>query len=234
MKISDLFALYPGASAAISGVLAIVVTFHTPRSTVGKIAWLLIFAGLGITAIVASIAQQNLVVKKEEEQRKSQDQMTKDFAYMQGQMTALVRFTSKPAPPNEEARRLALVLERLESEIRSGRRSEQADPKLNLKKRGLILSSEILRYLGDREKAAPPLPRRETWQEDTDKIIRYFQETMSIYSQKFAGRVLAIHNEFAELGLRTEELDRFYEHPTNPLGVKAVGEQIGALSERIK
>ncbi len=104
---------------------------------------------------------------------------------------------------------------------------------LPLKRRAEILSADILTFLLERQLHEPPLPRPPTWQVDTDKMLKYFGETMALYTQKFGARVRAIHDEFARNGLHDDNLDGFYENPTNPIGVRYVGEAIGALAQRL-
>lgn len=50
-------------------------------------------------------------------------------------------------------------------------------------------------------------------------MTSYFNQTVALYSEAFGAKVIAIHDEFARLGLRDSELDQFYEHPTNPIGM---------------
>ena len=59
-------------------------------------------------------------------------------------------------------------------------------------------------------------------------------KTMAIYSQKFGANVIAIHDELAAHGYKDVELDKFYQNPTNPIGIRTVAERIGALGEQIK
>jgi hypothetical protein len=107
-------------------------------------------------------------------------------------------------------------------------------PQESLKQRALRLSNEVLRFLVERQANEVPLPRAETWDRDTQAMIGYMQQTMALYSERFGARVIAIRNELATEGLRDQELDRFYEHPTNPIGIRIVGERIGALAQQLR
>lgn len=104
---------------------------------------------------------------------------------------------------------------------------------LTLKERGQNLSKEILEFLADRERSEPRSPHPETWNLDTELMRRHSRETMNQYSIKFASHVIAIRNELTSVNLKDEDLNRFYEHPTNPIGIRIVGERIGALSEKL-
>jgi hypothetical protein len=37
----------------------------------------------------------------------------------------------------------------------------------------------------------------------------------------------------AQEGFKDAELDRFYQYPTNPIGIRIVGERIGMLAEQM-
>ena len=109
----------------------------------------------------------------------------------------------------------------------------QTKQKEDLKVRAKNLSKEILEFIADRERSGFRLPRKETWDLDTELMIREHTETMSQYSTKFGSRVIAVRDELAKNGLKDKELDSFYEHPTNAIGIRIVGERIGALAEKL-
>jgi len=104
---------------------------------------------------------------------------------------------------------------------------------VGLKERAIRLSADILSFLTQRQAGEPPLPRRETWDQDVQAEIRYMQQTMALYSQTFAAKVIAMRDELARKGITDKELDAFYEHPTNPIGIRIVAEHLGALAERL-
>jgi len=102
-----------------------------------------------------------------------------------------------------------------------------------IKVRAKVLSSELLQFVSERLKGEPPSPKRASWDKDNEAHIRYFEETMTQYSEKFGVRVIATHRELAESGITDSELDTRYQSATNPLGIRLIGERIGALAERI-
>jgi len=104
----------------------------------------------------------------------------------------------------------------------------------SLKKDIQHLSTEILNFIADRKRNEPQLPKKDSWQRDTELMIKYSQETMNQYSIKFAVRVISARNSLFSRGLFDEELDKFYEHPTNLIGIRIVGERLGALSEKLQ
>jgi len=112
----------------------------------------------------------------------------------------------------------------------------QAVAKDDIRSRALHLSDEILAFLARREATDPTmrLPRQgDDWHRNTQHLVDYSRETMATYSRLFGARVIAMRNEFLSRGFRDPELDQFYGHPTNPLGIRAVGERIGALARQI-
>src|SRR2546422_3519340 len=100
----------------------------------------------------------------------------------------------------------------------------------SLKRRALILADEILRWLLRNESRQQIVPRPAMWHSDTEAMLAQFREMMGEYSRLFGSRVIAMRNELATRGLQDPELELFYEHPTNPLGIRAVGERLGALA----
>ncbi len=114
--------------------------------------------------------------------------------------------------------------------------AESKAPPDSLKNKALLLSKEILLFLGERQANEPEsvVDRMLSWDRDFDKPIKYSQETMSIYSERFGARVNEMRNAFAREGLKDEQLDRFFEHPTNPTSIRIIGERIGALAEQLK
>ena len=103
----------------------------------------------------------------------------------------------------------------------------------SLKHRALALADEILRFLLVRQSSEPPLPTPATWKADADRMLDYSRETMGLYSQKFGARALALREQLAKAGFKDTELDDYIEHPTNPIGIRIVGERIGALGEQL-
>lgn len=60
-----------------------------------------------------------------------------------------------------------------------------------------------------------------------------YTNMMADYSTKFGARVLAARNELAALGYTDDQLDNYYENPTNLIGVRIVHERLGALALRL-
>lgn len=186
------------------------VSLRPPRSQTTLEIYIVLFAALPLLGLLL-IAWQ--AYRADQAQSK-----------MAHQVEELLRFVRGDRPPGDAAA-LAKEAEALESRATPGAQ--------DLKTRALLLSAEILRFLAERQQQEPPMPRPETWNNDVDAMIRFHRETMSLYSQRFASRVIAFRDAFAQGGLVDRELDSFYEHPTNPIGIRIVGERIGALAEKL-
>lgn len=106
-------------------------------------------------------------------------------------------------------------------------------PPQTLKSKAIHLSADILSFLTQRQAGEPPLPRRETWEQDVQTEVKYMQQTMALYSQNFGARVIATREELAQKGITDKELDDYYENPTNPIGIRIVAERLGSLAERL-
>jgi hypothetical protein len=65
-------------------------------------------------------------------------------------------------------------------------------------------------------------------------MVNYDRQTMALYSETFAARAIAIRNEFARQGFRNSELDSFSRETTNSIGIRIVGERIGALAQDLR
>jgi len=109
-----------------------------------------------------------------------------------------------------------------------------ANGQADIKDRVEDLSTEINNFLTDRERNSPPLPTGVTTEADINNTYSYFKETINQYSIKFTPQVVAIRNELASKGLRDEQLDKYYEHPTNLNEIRIVAERINALAGRVR
>ncbi len=114
--------------------------------------------------------------------------------------------------------------------------AESKAPQGSLEYRALLLSNEILLFLGERQANEPEsvVDMMLSFDRDFDKPIKYSQQTMSMYSELFGPRVIEMRNAFAREGLKDEQLDRFFEHTENPASIRIIGERIGALAKQLK
>ena len=207
--------LPPGVSIAVLGLLAVLVPFLRPeQSREEKAIWTAIFFALVVLEIVVIYRERGKhdrdLLNDRRDASNRFDQTIARFGELQATITA-----SAVAVANVRAADAAGV------------------SLTSLKHRSLALADDILRFLVVRQAGDPPLPRPETFEADRDAMVNYFQETMALFSQRFGSKVIAIRNQLAKAGFTDPELDRLYDSPTNPLGIRAVGERIGALAEQL-
>lgn len=229
MKLTDYISLYPSIAAVISGVLAIVITFIPPSTMTSKVIWLSAFVFIALTAIIATFWQQSILNQKDLIQSQRDIERDKDFAFLKGQMTSLIQVTATPHPTSdEETKRLSMVLKK----INTIKVSNPVSNEPSLKKRALLLSTEILQFVASRSRTEGPI-NQSTWNEDMKEFQRYNQETMNIYSVKFASKAISICSELAAKDLTDQFFQTLCNNPVHINGIKMVGEQMGAYANRL-
>lgn len=103
-----------------------------------------------------------------------------------------------------------------------------------LKQRAVSLSNEIFAFMRTSRAGEPPLARPETWEADTDKIVKYFQDTMVEFSVTYLGRVKALCMQLAERGLGDQSFQSNCKGPiVNTLGIQEIAGQLAALAEQL-
>ncbi|MEE9559077.1 MAG: hypothetical protein V3V94_06270 [Candidatus Brocadiales bacterium] len=105
--------------------------------------------------------------------------------------------------------------------------------KKQLKEQCSTLSNEILQFLNTRQQSKPNLPSpQDDWNEQINKTIRYEDETVTLFHQIFGPRVIVLYENLNELGFSDKKIDSLYEHPTNALGIRELGQRLGALAQK--
>ncbi len=186
--------------------------------------WVMVFIGVSVSGIFALILSQHLIQISERDRFRDESERDKSLEYMKGQMASLVQFYSLRGTSSDL----------ITASLPIPKEKEHETPEQTLGRKCAILSKDMFTFLQEWGQKEPPSPKRETWSEDVDKSIRLSQERMLDYSRNFGGRVISLHDQLAELGIRDNEIDRTYEHPTNPIGVKILAERFGAIAEKIK
>lgn len=205
-----------------AGIIVSVYPPQTLNTKLFAICIILIFgAGLAALSFLQKQADDQLSINREERL----SEMQKSLEQQAEQIRSLVALSSGL----ERSEQIAQQLARIEQKISADSRG-----RLGLKQRTREVSVGILKFLLERERGQPPNPRPASWSQDVDLTIRYMQETMQLYSLNFASRVIALRAELAEHGFTDAELDKFYEHPTNPLPAMATNVQRECLSLRMK
>ena len=103
----------------------------------------------------------------------------------------------------------------------------------NLKDESKEIAQKIMELVESRQAGEPHVDFND-FQNTTNRMIRHSQETQNLYAKDYAGKVHALRDEFLKRSLQNEDLDRFYQHPTNYLGLKALAIGLAALSEQLK
>ncbi|MGH9434101.1 MAG: hypothetical protein ACRD3T_21440, partial [Terriglobia bacterium] len=107
----------------------------------------------------------------------------------------------------------------------------------DLRERRLQLSTNILKFLRDRQRNAPadgPTPRFSyVGSEHLPGITPlYMRETLSMFNSRFEGRITDIHDEFSKRGLQDHRLEAVYKHLPEISG--NVDTVIGSIAESIR
>lgn len=174
--------------------------------------------GFWIFAITISIiASAGLFTLAAHQSEQKITNLQTDIRQLTEKIDALVGLTKVPP----------LVVQTLPQEVIERARKGE------LKAQAQELSTQILQFLTDRTRGEPLLPRPNTWQQDVDQMIRYLQETVALYTERFGAKAIAMRDKLAEAGLQDPQLDALVEHPTNPIGIRLVAERLAVLAERL-
>ena len=102
-----------------------------------------------------------------------------------------------------------------------------------LKKEASEVAREMMEFVQLRQGSEPEFSF-ESFQALTQDLIRHSQETQNLYYRDFSGRVSKLLDEFLKRKLQNKELDSFYEHPTNYIGLRIVAMQLASLAEKVR
>ncbi len=94
------------------------------------------------------------------------------------------------------------------------------------------LSSDIVAFAEERNRLMP-VEGKPNWDEYTRTLGRLTDETLSLYTQRYALRVAKARREFARRGLTDDQLDKFYDRPKTPLAIRMVSERLEALARQL-
>lgn len=142
---------------------------------------------------------------------------------------------STPPPPllaEKVGGEMADAIKRLNHTI-----AKMKPEKVSLKTRAKYLSDEILQFTDERRSHEPEFnieaKSDEQIQAAMNQRSKYDQITKSLFSRRFASRIIEIRNELAAAGAVDEELDRHYEYSTNYIVMRIIAVRIGVLAERL-
>jgi hypothetical protein len=88
-------------------------------------------------------------------------------------------------------------------------------------------------FVQDRQ-AKEPAFSFETFKESSNALIKYSQETQNYYAREFAGQISNLRDELLKRKLQDGELDSFYQHPTNYIGLRMLAMRLAALAEKLR
>ena len=106
--------------------------------------------------------------------------------------------------------------------------------KTDLELRSLELSGDIVNFLRQRARGAPPRPRPATWDRDEDAVFRYEQETAIRFEAEFGAAVRATRQMFAQRRLVDRDLDAFYRRPSSAFEISVIAERLVVLARRLE
>ena len=101
-----------------------------------------------------------------------------------------------------------------------------------LKTQALETARNIMTMVSERQASEPPIDFK-NWEASTQAMIRHSQETQNIYYKEYAAKVAHFREEFLKRELRDKELDMFYAHPTNYIGLRILATKLGLLANKI-
>ncbi|QVW36203.1 hypothetical protein KIP69_04940 [Geobacter sulfurreducens] len=102
----------------------------------------------------------------------------------------------------------------------------------DLKTDAVALSKSLMQLVIERQNNEPQIDFK-NWDVYTNAQIRYSTETQNIFFRDYSAKVAHLRDEFAKRGLKDKNLDMFYQHPTNYIGLRELSTSIATLSEKI-
>jgi hypothetical protein len=95
------------------------------------------------------------------------------------------------------------------------------------------LSGDILNFLHQRGRTAPPAPEPRSWDHDVDTVLRYEQATSLMFEAKFGPQVRKTREILALYGFADRDLDAFYRQPANAFQINVVASELAILARRL-
>jgi hypothetical protein len=101
------------------------------------------------------------------------------------------------------------------------------------------LSASIAMWVGERGRLTyDSLPRPETWDADTQRMIRQHGDTIIRYNEKFAVDALVVFDQLVAHGADPDTASwggrHLFEHPTNQQGIEEVGRTLGIMAAQLE
>ncbi len=102
----------------------------------------------------------------------------------------------------------------------------------DLKNEGFAVAKNLMEFVIERQNSEPQINFTD-WDKSTKAQMKFSTETQNIFFKDYAGKVAHLRDEFSKRDLKDENLDRFYQHPTNYIGLRELAASIATLSEKI-
>jgi hypothetical protein len=109
-----------------------------------------------------------------------------------------------------------------------------AQQKADLDLRSIELAGDIVNFLRERARTAPPRPQPATWEPDVNAILAYEQETSLLFDDKFGAQVRQTRQMLAQRGLIDRDLDAFYRGPANAFQIDVIAKKLTVLAHRLE
>jgi len=103
---------------------------------------------------------------------------------------------------------------------------------LQLKDQTFELCRDLAQFVTDRRKNEPEIDFND-WEGSTQRSIEYSQESINLYYERFAPDVAILREEFLTRGMWNDEIERFYKHPTNYLGLQELTLKLAELAAKL-
>jgi hypothetical protein len=109
-----------------------------------------------------------------------------------------------------------------------------AQQKTALDLHSIELSGDIVNFLRERARAAPPRPKPATWERDVSAVLAYEQETSQRFEEVFGPQVRQTRQMLAQRGLIDRDLDAFYRRPANAFQIDIIARRLAVLAHRLE
>jgi len=106
--------------------------------------------------------------------------------------------------------------------------------KTELEERAVALAGDIGDFVRERGRTAPPPPVKATWEHDVAALLRYDDETSTLFEAMFGAQVRKVHDLLTLEGIRDRDFDAFYRHPANAFQINVVAQKLRAMAQRLE
>jgi hypothetical protein len=109
-----------------------------------------------------------------------------------------------------------------------------ASQKTALRLEALQLSGDIVNFLRQRARTAPPHPAPATWDRDVAAVLQHDAEDVELFDRLFGLQVRRTRQLFDLEGLTDRDFDAFYRHPANAFQIDIIAQRLAALARRLE